>query len=109
MAKFKKVDDLIGSFLDFDILEDETPVATTDEDGKTVVMTQKEYADFLEKKAARETDDAPNSTPNTAPNDTPDAAANNAPNTAANDVADETPDDTPNAAANDAPNDAPDE
>ena len=50
MAKFKKVDDLIGAFLDFNILEDEMPVATTDEEGNVVVMTRAEYAEFLERK-----------------------------------------------------------
>jgi len=52
MAKFKKVDDLIGAFLNFDILGDEMPVATTDDEGNAVVMTRDEYAAFLERKRA---------------------------------------------------------
>ena len=64
MAKFKKVDDLIGAFLDFDILDDEMPVATTNEQGEVVILTREEYAEFLKKKKKKEalkdneTDDA---------------------------------------------------
>ena len=54
MAKFKKVDDLIGAFLDFDILDDEMPVATTNDDGEVVILTREEYAEFLEKKRKKE-------------------------------------------------------
>jgi len=54
MAKFKKVDDLIGAFLDFDILDDEMPVATTNEAGEVVILTREEYAEFLEKKKKKE-------------------------------------------------------
>ena len=55
MPTFKKIDDLIGKFIDFDILEDETPIATVDDDGNVVVLTHEEYAKFMEAKAEKET------------------------------------------------------
>lgn len=54
MADFKKIDDLIDSFLDFDILEDEMPVATTDKDGNVLIMSREEYERYLEAQAEDE-------------------------------------------------------
>jgi len=46
MAKFRKVEDLYGRFLDYEGL-DAVPVAVLDKDGNTVVMTQAEYEAML--------------------------------------------------------------
>jgi len=46
MAKFRKVDDLYGRFLDHVDL-DEIPMAVLDKDGNTVVMTKAEYEAML--------------------------------------------------------------
>ena len=57
MAKFRKVDDLYGRFIDMDDLA-EVPVATVDENGNTIVMTKAEYEQMLieEAEAAEEAD-----------------------------------------------------
>ncbi len=46
MAKFRKVDDLYGRFIDTDDLA-EVPFAMLDEHGNTVVMTKSEYEEML--------------------------------------------------------------
>lgn len=46
MAKFRKVDDVYGRFLDYDDMTD-VPIAMLDENGNTIVMTQSEYEEML--------------------------------------------------------------
>ena len=46
MAKFRKVDDLYGRFLDYADITD-VPIAMLDENGNTIVMTQSEYEEML--------------------------------------------------------------
>lgn len=46
MAKFRKVDDLYGRFIDYEDLTD-IPIATVDENGNTIVMTKAEYEEKL--------------------------------------------------------------
>ena len=53
MATFKKVDDLISAFIDFDLLDDEQPVVTTDDEGNVVVMNHEKYAKFMEAKGVK--------------------------------------------------------
>ena len=46
MAKFRKLDDVYGRFLDYDDMTD-VPIAVLDENGNTVVMTKSEYEEML--------------------------------------------------------------
>ena len=55
MAKFRKVDDVYGRFLDYADMDD-VPIAILDEEGNTIVMTKSEYEEYLkEQEAAQET------------------------------------------------------
>ena len=59
MAKFRKVDDLYGRFIDMDDLA-EVPVATVDENGNTIVMTKAEYEQMLLEEAEPDNEEIPN-------------------------------------------------
>lgn len=53
MAKFRKMDDLYGRFLDHIELDD-VPIAAIDKDGNTVVMTKAEYEEMLREEQEEE-------------------------------------------------------
>ena len=59
MAKFRKVDDLYGRFIDMDDLA-EVPVATVDENGNTIVMTKAEYEQMLLEEVESDNEEIPN-------------------------------------------------
>jgi len=53
MPKFRKIEDVYGRFLDYEEM-DAVPVAILDENGNTIVMSQKEYKQFLEEQREQE-------------------------------------------------------
>ena len=53
MAKFRKVDDVYGRFLDYADMDD-VPIAVLDADGNTIVMTKSEYDDYLKEQETKE-------------------------------------------------------